>query len=817
MCVGAIGVGAYFFLNAPATGPALKSQQMAQAIPEHKPLNQTPAERDNNSAPDPKLLMQPAESKQTAVEVKTPVPAVAKAPAPAEVKASPVETKAPPAETPKPAPETKKTPKKAPSKQPAETKQPAAGSGQLSPEVLAKVKDATVHIRVTTGEGRIGQGSGFFAYEPGLVLTNAHVLSMLEDNTPAPRQIDITYHSGESDSVKFQGKILGVDRNSDLAVLRVTGPMLPEPLEIKNAGGLVETQRVFVFGFPFGESLGKNITVSQSSVSSLRKENGELMKVQVNGGMQPGNSGGPVVNEEGEVVGVAVSIIQGTQINFAVPGEHVQQVLNGRVTTVVSGATVREGSDVKMKVTVNLLDPLNRVKKTVCDWWVASSGPNRPPSLTQPESMPGDTPRQQLELEYKAGKAVGNILVPTDLRPGQAIWLQPMIVNGADVTRWGNAFPFTPNMPLEPLPATLVLKHFSGARPIKLTSKSTLAIREQGKKEEKFTTNMVMKMSETMVSQQGSIAILRMRYLNYNLNVAPKPDPEEDQWLRRILPNVKYLHADLMVDESNKLIQNEADYGKLSEETKKDLKGLNSQITSSLEMLSIPLPGGVIQPNQTWKATRPLMVPGMGKKDLPLEVTYTFLGVREQTGRKEGAIRLNGVNLQKKGDIAVTAKITGMAYLDLASGQFSTAKVNGTVDLSIPKANQKLIVELESKMERTLGQEVLNVKESLSASDQKDPKGCAFKTHEVKLEEGKSTVVSLESPKGPKNFDTYIRVEDPSGKVVAKDDNSGVDLNAMVEFTPATAGTYKIIATTPRAGAMGDYNLIIRQSGPVAD
>jgi S1-C subfamily serine protease len=117
-----------------------------------------------------------------------------------------------------------------------------------------------------------------------------------------------------------------------LAVLRVQGDDLPEPLPVRSAKYLAELQKVYVFGFPFGEKLGKNITVSESSVSSLRKYPGrdDLKEVQVNGGMQPGNSGGPVVDTSGHVVGVAVSIIQGTQINFAIPGEHVHSFLHER-------------------------------------------------------------------------------------------------------------------------------------------------------------------------------------------------------------------------------------------------------------------------------------------------------------------------------------------------------------------------------------------------------------------------------------------------------------------------------------------------------
>src|SRR5258707_878005 len=95
----------------------------------------------------------------------------------------------------------------------------------------------------------------------------------------------------------------------------------------------LETEDVLtVISFPFGSNIGKEITVSTSSVSSLRKEeSGALTKVQVNGGMHPGNSGGPVVDSFGNVVGVAVSILRGTQINFAVPGDYVRSIFHGRI------------------------------------------------------------------------------------------------------------------------------------------------------------------------------------------------------------------------------------------------------------------------------------------------------------------------------------------------------------------------------------------------------------------------------------------------------------------------------------------------------
>src|SRR5262249_23461162 len=174
--------------------------------------------------------------------------------------------------------------------------------------------------------GQVAQGSGFFGIEPGIVLTNAHVLGMLEPSSRLPQKIVVVMHSGTPKEKALACRVLGIDRGTDLAVLRLMRATdLPKPLVVKSAKELQETETVFVFGFPLGDQLGKNISVRKSSVSALRLDpEGNLQKVQVEGGMDPGNSGGPVVDGQGNVIGVAVSKIATTQINFAVPGDFVR-------------------------------------------------------------------------------------------------------------------------------------------------------------------------------------------------------------------------------------------------------------------------------------------------------------------------------------------------------------------------------------------------------------------------------------------------------------------------------------------------------------
>jgi S1-C subfamily serine protease len=240
----------------------------------------------------------------------SPAPAVVAAGAP---QPAPVQPPAPPQRQPPPVVE--EPPAKSPPVSPAGPPEPAKFG-----EVIPRVKAATVYIR--TFRGRLaGTGSGFFA-APGYVVTNAHVLGYgPPDNLPATR-VEVVIASGERGERTLPAQVYGVDVEADLAVLAVAGDRLPPPLAFGKAGDLIETQEVVIFGYPFGELLGKNISVNRSTVSSLRREAGRVAVVQLAGGLNPGNSGGPVTNARGQVVGVAVARLKATEtIAFAIPGE----------------------------------------------------------------------------------------------------------------------------------------------------------------------------------------------------------------------------------------------------------------------------------------------------------------------------------------------------------------------------------------------------------------------------------------------------------------------------------------------------------------
>ncbi len=276
---------------------------------------------------------------------------------------------------------------------------PPTNRGELTREVLDKVKRATVLLRVTTGAGSRGTGSGFFAIAPGIVLTNAHVLGMLQKESTRPRKLEVVINSGQKDERTVGARILGVDRSSDLAVLDIgKGVQAPTPLKVAGASHLFETQKVFVIGFPLGERLGREVSVRQSSVAALRKSSRNskhLERVQLNGGMDPGNSGGPVVDSTGSVVGVSVAGIVGTQIVFAIPGERVHTILNGRISTMAMAQPFESGTAVGVPVSLVMLDPRQAIKEVALDIWVGRPGKPRDPSEGKPSpAMPGHTRRR---------------------------------------------------------------------------------------------------------------------------------------------------------------------------------------------------------------------------------------------------------------------------------------------------------------------------------------------------------------------------------------------------------------------------------------
>ena len=126
--------------------------------------------------------------------------------------------------------------------------------------------------------------------------------------------------------------MLGVDKNHDLALLKINAPNLV-PATLAQSNGLTVGQRVYAIGNPFGLSG----TMTRGIISAIRSINGpqgELIEdaIQTRTGMNPGNSGGPLPNSKGEVIGITTLIAnngadQSSGIGFAIPIDTAKAVL----------------------------------------------------------------------------------------------------------------------------------------------------------------------------------------------------------------------------------------------------------------------------------------------------------------------------------------------------------------------------------------------------------------------------------------------------------------------------------------------------------
>lgn len=587
---------------------------------------------------------------------------------------------------------------------------PLPSNGQMTEEVLKRVKRATVHLRVTMPEGGQSQGSGFFAVDSGIVLTNAHVVGMLDPDSRPPQSIDVTLNSGEKDEKKMQGQVLGVDRNSDLAVLRATGFVLslPTPLDVKSAQSLALTQKLFVFGFPLGDKLGREISVRESSVASLRKEGDILSKVQVHGGMDPGNSGGPVVDTSGDVVGVAVSGITGTSINFAVPGDRVRVMLNGRVDALSLGQPYLIDGKVLLPVSVAKVDPLNRMKELAVDLWVGERGEPRPPATTTPAVVHGDTPHAKTPLEAKAALPASDVALQP-LPPGKVYWVQPRWVNGAGETHWAGAVAYDmPSPPIERKAAALHLKHQAGERPLALVTKTAMRMRDGEGEDHGIVGLMQSKFVETTqgIDPQGTAQVrLNYREMALDLSLDGKTMPRSPR-LQRIVANFGSLASVLQVDAQGKLVRHAIDLNRVPVPTRADVAPMHDQIVMSLETVAVPIPNRMTEPLQTWKATRPLPIDTVGRYEIgSADVTYTFLGTRTRDGRQEAVIGLAGaVKGQRGREGQIGGRLEGTAIFDLGVGQVAQvdARVVLDMDTQLNGRAAKSSGIMEVKLQRTV-------------------------------------------------------------------------------------------------------------------
>jgi len=215
--------------------------------------------------------------------------------------------------------------------------------------VYEKVADGVVNITSTAGQMDFlfnvfptqGSGSGSIIDSKGHILTNHHVVANAQ-------KLEVTL----ADESKWPAKLVGSDPDNDLAVIKIDAPR--EKLKVIPMGDSKQLkigQKVLAIGNPFGLERTLTTGIISSLGRTIRSETGILMEdiIQTDAAINPGNSGGPLLNSEGEIIGINSAIISpsggSVGIGFAIPVNVARRIVpeliaKGYVTYPYIGATI---------------------------------------------------------------------------------------------------------------------------------------------------------------------------------------------------------------------------------------------------------------------------------------------------------------------------------------------------------------------------------------------------------------------------------------------------------------------------------------------
>jgi hypothetical protein len=191
---------------------------------------------------------------------------------------------------------------------------------------LGKAATAFVEVKAARGQGA---GSAFCIHPDGWFVTNAHV---------AQGKITLVLNPSLRTEKVYRARVVRSDSELDLALLKIEGEQDLAALTLGTDEGLEEQMDAMAFGFPLvgSQAPGKpgypTISVNSGSITALRRKQGQLKHIELDAELNPGNSGGPVLDNQGKVIGVVRSglVAQGlgrTGINQAIPVSAVRHFL----------------------------------------------------------------------------------------------------------------------------------------------------------------------------------------------------------------------------------------------------------------------------------------------------------------------------------------------------------------------------------------------------------------------------------------------------------------------------------------------------------
>ena len=191
-------------------------------------------------------------------------------------------------------------------------------------EIVSESRRSVVAIRTPAGTG-----SGFFFSDEGLILTNAHVVGQYF-------KVTIRVRGGGCDGACDYnpiGSVVAVDELLDLAVISVPRTAQRPGLVFGDSQRMDVAEEIIALGYPIADILGFALTVTKGIVSSFIVVEGNDF-ILTDTALNPGNSGGPLLNRRGEVIGIAIAVVKNpnSQLRFdgmavAIPSNSIKEIL----------------------------------------------------------------------------------------------------------------------------------------------------------------------------------------------------------------------------------------------------------------------------------------------------------------------------------------------------------------------------------------------------------------------------------------------------------------------------------------------------------
>jgi len=267
---------------------------------------------------------------------------------------------------------------------------------------------------------RVEQGSGFLASSDGYILTNNHLVAGAD-------RVTVRLY----DKREFTAEVVGTDPNTDVAVIRIDARNLPT-VRFGNSDSTRVGEWALAIGNPLGEAF--TFTVTAGIISAKGRVLAGLAQtpnaiqdfIQTDAATNPGNSGGPLVNTRGQVIGINSAIASGTGFyigyGFAIPINLVRAVMGqlvrtGRVERAVMGLSVRDATEQDAGVV-----GLQQITGVVVNGYTSDDSPAKQAGIRPGDvivSLRGEPVGSTAQLQERVGfKKSGDAVEVTLVRPG---------------------------------------------------------------------------------------------------------------------------------------------------------------------------------------------------------------------------------------------------------------------------------------------------------------------------------------------------------------------------------------------------------------